>query len=79
MICNRCQLTKVESEKLFEQYMKNLMNYVKLNEMFHNQMIVNTNNVTNNKIRKDNSEDKKLYYDNLFNQYSVNGNFGNSK
>jgi len=32
LICNRCQLTKIESEKLFEKYMNNLMNYVKLND-----------------------------------------------
>jgi len=36
LICNRCQLTKIESDKLFENYMKNLFNYVncvKLNEI----------------------------------------------
>lgn len=44
VVCNRCQLTKVESEKLFEQYMKNLMNYVKINELLQNQ-IINQNTV----------------------------------
>jgi hypothetical protein len=48
MICNRCQLPKLESDKLFEQYMKNLMNYVKLNEMFQNQILTNNNGVNNN-------------------------------
>jgi Zn-finger in Ran binding protein and others len=39
VICNRCQLTKIESDKLFEQYMKNLMNYVKINEIIQNQIM----------------------------------------
>jgi len=47
VICNRCQLTKAESDKLFEQYMKNLMNYVKINEIIQNQIMnyphLNTN------------------------------------
>jgi len=42
LICNRCQLTKIESEKLFEKYMNNLMNYVKLND--GNQGINQTKN-----------------------------------
>lgn len=41
VICNRCQLTKAESEKLFDQYMKNLMNYVKINELLQNQLNFN--------------------------------------
>lgn len=41
--CNRCQLTKQESENLFDQYMKNLMNYVKLNEILQNQILNNSN------------------------------------
>jgi len=47
VVCNRCQLTKAESDKLFEQYMKNLMNYVKINEIIQNQIMnyphLNTN------------------------------------
>jgi len=47
VVCNRCQLTKAESDKLFEQYMKNLMNYVKINEIIQNQVMnyphLNTN------------------------------------
>jgi hypothetical protein len=41
VVCNRCQLTKAESEKLFDQYMKNLMNYVKINELLQNQLNLN--------------------------------------
>ncbi len=41
VVCNRCQLAKTESEKLFEQYMKNLMNYVKINELLQNQILTN--------------------------------------
>lgn len=37
-VCNRCQLTKIESDKLFDQYMKNLMSYVKINELYQNQV-----------------------------------------
>jgi hypothetical protein len=43
VVCNRCQLTKEESENLFDQYMKNLMNYVKLNEILQNQIFNNSN------------------------------------
>jgi len=38
VICNRCQLPKMESDKMF-QYMGNLMNYVKLNEMMQQQIL----------------------------------------
>lgn len=41
IVCNRCQLSKIESEKLFDQYMKNLMNYVKINELLQNQIGTN--------------------------------------
>jgi hypothetical protein len=40
VICNRCQLPKVESEKMFDQYMSNLMNYVKFNEVMQKQLVV---------------------------------------
>ncbi len=39
MVCNRCQLSKIESEKLFEQYMCNLMKYAKFNEMIQNKIL----------------------------------------
>jgi hypothetical protein len=41
VICNRCQLPKMESEKMFDQYMGNLMNYVKLNELMQKQIMMN--------------------------------------
>jgi hypothetical protein len=44
LICNRCQLSKIESEKLFDQYMQNLMNYVKINEYLQNQIISSNSN-----------------------------------
>ncbi len=37
-ICNRCQLSKPESEHLFEQYMNNLMNCVKLNDILQSHL-----------------------------------------
>lgn len=45
--CNRCQLLKNDSEKLYEQYMSNLMNYIKVNETM--QTGNNFNNNNNNK------------------------------
>jgi hypothetical protein len=44
IICNRCQLPKTESEKLYDNYMGNLMNYFKLNEMMQQQIFLNNNN-----------------------------------
>jgi hypothetical protein len=40
VICNRCQLPKIESEKMFDQYMSNLMNYVKFNEVMQKQLVI---------------------------------------
>lgn len=34
-VCNRCQLTKTDNDKLYEQYMNNLLNYCKINDMLH--------------------------------------------
>jgi hypothetical protein len=41
VVCNRCQLPKAESDKMFESYMGNLMNYVKINEMMQQRIIQN--------------------------------------
>jgi hypothetical protein len=94
MICNRCQLPKLESDKLFEQYMKNLMNYVKLNEVFQNQIIVNNsvnnqNNFINRQppqknlktMKKEKNFQEGMYSNNYFteNNNSSNGNYGNSR
>lgn len=41
VICNRCQMPKYESDRLFEEYMSNLVNYVKFNEMMQNRILMN--------------------------------------
>lgn len=41
VVCNRCQLPKSESDKMFDTYMGNLMNYVKINEMMQQKIIQN--------------------------------------
>jgi hypothetical protein len=48
MICNRCQLSKGDSEKLFEDYMNNLMKYAKFNEMLQNQILNGGNQISPN-------------------------------
>ena len=47
VVCNRCQLPKAESDKMFESYMGNLMNYVKINEMMQQRILHNNNNNNN--------------------------------
>ena len=56
-----------ESENLFDQYMKNLMNYVKLNEILQNQIFNNSNfnnflqfNGLNNQISHDSYRTKSM-------------------
>lgn len=41
VVCNRCQLPKSESDKMFDTYMGNLMNYVKISEMTQQKIIQN--------------------------------------
>ena len=59
LVCNRCQLPKTDSEKLLENYMSNLSNYFKLNEMMQQQMFINNNpnhpNVNTNSININNN------------------------
>lgn len=43
VVCNRCQLPKSESDKMFEHYMSNLMNYVKFNEMMQQNIVMGQN------------------------------------
>lgn len=38
VVCNRCQLSKAESEKLFELHMNNLAQIGKMNENIQNQL-----------------------------------------
>lgn len=55
-MCNRCELTKQESEKMFEQNMDNLINQLKFKEMQNN---------------KNSSSQNNDYYKNLYNnQYN---------
>jgi hypothetical protein len=68
VICNRCQLPKMESDKMFEQYMGNLMNYVKLNEIMQQQILQQGNVVPNNP--------PKSYVNN--NSININNNFYNA-
>lgn len=37
MVCNRCQLSRIESDLLFNQYMSKLTSYMKVNEMIQSQ------------------------------------------
>jgi hypothetical protein len=64
MICNRCQLSKTESEKLFEQYMNNLMKYVKFNEMLQNQILSGNNQISPNmkNVKSNSFENNDLKY-----------------
>ena len=67
MICNRCKIPKIDSEKLYDEHIKNLCNYVKINEMYQNQVFSqNFNNVTQNS-------------SNNFQQNHVNNSFPNKK
>jgi len=38
VVCNRCQISKTESDNLFKKYMQNLMHYGKINESFQNHI-----------------------------------------
>lgn len=43
MICNRCKIPKADSERLYEEHLKNLYNYVKINEMYQSQVFSQQN------------------------------------
>lgn len=57
--CNRCQLPKGESQKMSDEYMKNLVKYVKCNEMIQAQILMNpspfSNPYVNNNININNN------------------------
>jgi len=38
VVCNRCQLSKIESDKLFQLHMNNLLQIGKVNESLQNQL-----------------------------------------
>lgn len=49
VMCNRCQMTKFESEKLTEQYNINYQNYIKFNEMMQQRILMtHPMNIPNN-------------------------------
>lgn len=41
VMCNRCQMTKYESERLTEQYLINYSNYIKFNEVMQQRILMN--------------------------------------
>jgi len=41
IVCNRCKISKVESEMLYEGHMQNIFNIIKYNELVQNQMMNN--------------------------------------
>ena len=49
VMCNRCQMTKYESERLTDQYLVNYSNYIKFNEMMQQRILMNhPMNIQNN-------------------------------
>ena len=86
LTCNRCQLSKEDSEKLFEQYMNNLMKYAKINEMLQNQVISN-NHLYNSSLRNNirHSRNKNHSHENISNSCYLkdesynNTEYGNPK
>lgn len=70
VICNRCQTPKFESDKMFEQYMGNLLNYVKFNEIMQNNILMNQQyNMFNNQgfVNNNNININNNFYNNDFN------------
>jgi len=73
-VCNRCQLTKLESDKLFDQYMKNLMSYVKINEICQQGQqvkdeqgnIIDNNQMGNNNMNNNNAKKLIQSYVNMY-------------
>ena len=82
VVCNRCQLPKPDNEKMYENYMGNLINYVKANDMMQQRVMNmpyppyasngNLGYVNNNSISINNN-----YYS-PFPQSKVPGHYGSS-
>lgn len=69
VVCNRCQLSKTESEKLFELHMNNLMQIGKVNENLQNQL---------QKQMFFEQQNLQMYYNNVnINMYGVQGENNN--
>jgi len=62
IICNRCKIPKAESEKLYEEHIKSLYHYIKVNEMYQNQVLQNYPNNQNQMINNmGNVQSNQLY------------------
>ena len=76
VICNRCQLAKAESDKMFDTYMNNLVTYMKVNDI-HKENVNNGHNYgqvpntyirPNNLINNNSININNNYYSNIPNQ-----------
>jgi hypothetical protein len=85
VVCNRCQIPKTESDKMFEHYMSNLMNYVKVNEIMQQKIILNQsqnsvqnipNYTYNNNVNSNNFNMNSNYYNFNPNNVKTNSNMG---
>lgn len=74
LICNRCQMPKIESDKMFNQYMNNLINYVKFNDILQNKNLGNQPiNLLNNQgfVNNNNINISNNYYNTDINNQKV--------
>ena len=87
VVCNRCQLTKIESEKLNEQYKLKMMNYMNFNNTMQN-MNLNQNFNTNfyvqqpfNSFQSQNGNEQyfKQQQQNLFNYHQNYANYSTNE
>jgi len=78
IICNRCKIPKVESEKLYDEHIKSLYNYVKINEMYQNQVLKQNYNNNPNQVfinKLGNVQQQQFNQGNVYNQgYNQNCN-----
>lgn len=86
IVCNRCQIPKTDSEKLFDNYMNNLTHYFKLNEMMQQQMLIGNNQNNPGYINSNSININNNYYnhpnnvpgiDNNIPNYMKNNGYGN--
>ncbi len=93
VVCNRCQLPKPENEKMFENYMGNLMNCAKVKEMMQQRVMnmpgpqygannlgyVNNNSISiNNNYYSPFPQAKVQAPSNNFGQFGSMGNMGSN-
>jgi len=86
IVCNRCQIPKTDSEKLFDNYMNNLTHYFKLNEIMQQQMLIGNNQNNPGYINSNSININNNYYnhpnnvpgiDNNIPNYMKNNGYGN--